>query len=555
LENITYIGYIELNKAMHNLHTKSTVKEFQAVAKEKGITLAEGDARSPLLKQKWINQIDEIEQAENLTQVKNVKVEEPILVLDNEPPGIELRDYQNEQLEFLLNSDENTCIQSPTGTGKTPVMVQYINQLLDNGLSNIAVITPSSELVRNIKGYFGTRATMAFSGEIPNLYAPILITTYQSAAKYLNTGLYTPQHVISDECHSSVCDTWKSVIKPGVRHDGFTATPNRLDGKPLSKNFSRLYKSPPIQWFIDRSYLAPFRLTICEYPEFYDSKGDSLGTQQQIFGSIPEINKAVDVYMENSRYSKTMFFVTGVAHGLQLEERLRHYGIDASFVESKTPRSIRNRDFGEFKFGNKKVLININLFTTGIDVPECDSIYTCRFVYSPTLHFQIAGRGWRYLPGKIFNYFDLSGNCYYHGSPTMPYPWSLEGDKTKHESNRHSLYHRCQKCNHEIILKRFVKEVLVTNCPACGMVNQLFPKAKVGDVGKELIENTFKLLKLPSEMAEATAHIISIERHKKMNPREKLMAIAEINAPMKVKKASLKRLGFSEITIKNLFGE
>jgi superfamily II DNA or RNA helicase/phage FluMu protein Com len=537
---------------MHNLTVKSTVKEFQAIAKEMNIVLSEGDARSTVTKQKWLDQIN---QAENLTQVKNVEVEEPILVLDNESPGIELRDYQKKQLDFLINSDENTCIQSPTGTGKTPVMVQYINQLLEKGLNSIAVITPSSELVRNIKGYFGTRATMAFSGEIPNLYAPILITTYQSAAKYLNTGLYTPQHVISDECHSSVCDTWKNVIKPGVRHDGFTATPNRLDGKPLSENFSRLYKAPAIQWFIDRKYLAPFNLTICDYPEFYDAHNDSLCTQQEIFGSIPEIDKSVEIYMENSRNSKTMFFVTGVAHGLQLEERLRHYGVDASFIESTTPRSIRNRDFGEFKFGNKKVLININLFTTGIDVPECDAIYACRFSYSPTFHFQIAGRGWRYLPGKTFKYFDLAGNCYYHGSPTMPYPWSLEGDKIKRGSNKESLYHRCYKCSKELILKRMVKDVLIINCPSCKTVNQLFPKTKMGDVGQKLFEDAFKLLKLPSEMAEATAHIISIERNKKMNPREKLMAIAEIEAPMKIKKASLKRLGFSEKAIKALFGE
>lgn len=463
-----------------------------------------------------------------------------------------LRDYQRLQFDFLTNSDDNTCVQSPTGTGKSVVIEAYIQHLLEQGKKRIAVITPSQELVKNIKDYFGSKATMAFTGETPNIYAPIFITTFQSAGKYMK--MYEPEHYISDECHLSVCQTWQNALIPGIRHDGFTATPNRLDGKPLRGNFNKLYKSPPIQWFIDRNYLAPFNLTICDYPEFADSKSDNLGTQQEVFGSIPEIEKTIDIYMENSRNGKALFFVTGINHGLMLVEKLNHYGIDASFVDSKTPKGERNKNFNAFKHGKKQALVNINLFTTGIDVPECSDVYACRFTYSPTLHFQMAGRGWRYLPGKIFNYFDLSGNCWYHGSPTMPYNWSLEGDKNPRGSNKESLYYRCSQCYYELLLRKSVVEPMTYDCPQCGFTNYFFPKTRLGETGKELLEHTLKILKLPQELRPLAAHIISIERSTKLTVLEKITAICECEAPTNLKKLPLKRLGLDKKSIK-LFTE
>lgn len=465
-----------------------------------------------------------------------------------------LRSYQQSQLEFLISQSENTCIQSPTGSGKSIVIEAYIQHLLEQGKTRIAVITPSQELVRNIKEYFGSLATMAFSGETPNIFAPIFITTFQSAGKYMK--LYDPEHYISDECHLSVCQTWQNALIPGIRHDGFTATPNRLDGRPLRENFQHLYKSPSIQWFIDQKYLAPFKLTICDYPEFSDSKSDNLGNQQEVFGSAPEIAKTVEIFMQKSRKEKSLFFVTGVEHGMQLQEKLEKYGIDASFVDSKTPKRVRDKCFQEFKYGNKQALININLFTTGIDVPECSSVFACRFTYSPTLHFQIAGRGWRYMPGKVFKYFDLAGNCYYHGSPTMPYSWSLNGDKSPRGTNKESLFYRCSKCFTELILRKDVKgnEIQEMICPQCGQNNFLYPKIRLGDVGKELTEKTFRLLKMPPTIRPMVAHVVSIERSSKLSVIEKVAAICELDAPIKLKRMSLKRLGVDSRSIK-LFTE
>lgn len=460
-----------------------------------------------------------------------------------------LRPYQLDQLNFLLESDENTLIQSPTGTGKSVVIEAYINALLALGKKSIFVITPSKELCLNLKSYFGSMATVAFSGETPNIFAPIFISTFQSASKYIE--LYQPDHIISDEAHISVCATWSKLLKKvNVRHDGFTATPNRLDGKPLRENFSKIYVSEPIQWFIDNKYLAPLDLTICDFPEFMSAKGDSLGSQEEIFGSIPEVERSIKIFTENSlNDDKVLFFVTGINHGLLLEDELKKIGVDASFISSKTKTKERDRVFQSFQNGDKKVLINVGLFTTGVDIPKCSSVYLCRFTFSPTTFFQMVGRGWRYLDGKTYKLFDLSGNCWHHGSPAMFYEWSLDSNKKAAKtSNKYSKYFRCE-CGNELILRSLVTEPIMIICNSCSKAKYLAPKP---DTSTDVVEKGFSLLDVDKEYVETVVFVFWYFKRHRLNIYQKIQYVTSMDLPTTVKRKFLKHLGLNEKALNQL---
>lgn len=343
---------------------------------------------------------------------------------------LELRNYQLEQLEFLIDSDDNSCVQSPTGTGKSVVIAAYVEYLLKMGKQRIAIITPRKELVKNLKKYFGNRATMAFTNEKPNLFAPILITTFQSANKYMK--LYNPDHYISDESHLSVTKTWCKAIDEGVRHDGFTATPMRYDGRKLRTHYSKLYKSQPIQWFIDNGYLSEVNIHQAEFDDpvrigYYYSQKDDLMKQYEILGCKPKIDETVDLYLSKHKGEKSLFFVTSEGHGVDLEEALCRKGVNARFLTHKTSNKRRDNDFQAFAKDGLDCLINMELFTTGIDVPNCLNVFACRFTKSVALLFQMFGRGTRKSEGKIYNYYDLAGNHYYHDYDILTFnAWSLD---------------------------------------------------------------------------------------------------------------------------------
>lgn len=445
-----------------------------------------------------------------------------------------LRDYQQKHFNELFKcGKDRVLIQSPTGTGKSVEMAAIIEHLLSSGIKRICVITPNRELVRNLKNYLGTKATMAFSRLVPNMYCSVLITTYQSGKKYIKN--FDPQYIISDEAHSAKAETWEKLIPDGIPHLGYTATPSRLDGKPLKDLFDYLITSPSIKWFVDKGYLAPYQIIPKDIPEWILQKNDDLGSQESIFGSVPEIKKTVKLWLEECQDRKTLIFCTTIQHGIMLEKEFMKHSVDARFLSSKSPIDERDIYYDQFKSGSLKVLINVNLFKVGIDIPDCDTVFACRFFGSQVDAFQSFGRGTRPHPGKLYKYYDLSGTSYYHGDFGLKDDWSLESKPYKETSNYHSVYHRCFKCDTELFHKSKIEELTMINCHKCGFLNVMIPRVRLGEEGKAIVEQSFEKFKFKPEYGALIAHMVSIERSTKFSKWEKIEKLLTLQIPNDVK--------------------
>jgi len=222
--------------------------------------------------------------------------------------------------------------------------------------------------------------------------------------------------VIIDECHlisqnnDSMYQKFLSRLRednPDLRVVGLTATPYRLsqgsllDGEnPL---FSDIVYDVSLRRLIDEGWLVPFVSKVGQSEadlsgvhtrggEFVAGEAEAvMDTDERVRGAVTEI---VDYGAERRSW---LIFTAGVKHAEHVCAELRSRGVSAACVFGHTQG--RERIFRDFKNGVYKALVNVEVATTGLDIPQIDLIGLLRPTKSPGLLVQISGRGSRPLPG------------------------------------------------------------------------------------------------------------------------------------------------------------
>jgi superfamily II DNA or RNA helicase len=438
---------------------------------------------------------------------------------------MKLRDYQQTAVESLLSASSNTCIQLPTGTGKSVVAKEYIERSLADSGGRRLILTPNRTLCDNIQGYIPQLATVAYTGVKPDLSRPVLVSTYKSFQRYAE--VFKPDSILIDECHHIPSTTIQKILEssPEVMVHGLTATPNRLDGKGLYPTLRSLHTSPQTSWFISQGYLSDYQLHLVECPLFTSSDGsDDVGIQEKLFGNLPAIAETVKLYHDVC-HGKTIIFTTTIHHGLKLEAALNDSGVSAKFLSSKSPLGDRERYLKAFKEGFIDCLINVELFTEGFNVSDIENVILCRFTYSSALYLQMVGRLLRPAPGVTKRLIDLVGNCYYHGTPKSTFEWSLHGQPWRENDNKSSVNHKCQNCGEDLVNKKYVPVDAWVCCLSCGHENRLFNTSK-DDTTKTLKrfikEKIFTMADLENLDPEIAANFVRIFKSDKIKYRDKL---------------------------------
>ncbi len=80
-------------------------------------------------------------------------------------------------------------------------------------------------------------------------------------------------------------------------------------------------------------------------------------------------------------------------------------------VSATTPKKQRENAIQGFRDGIHNILLGVNIFTVGFDVPDIDCIVVLRPTKSLRLWTQVLGRGTRLSPGKTTcTVYDFVGN-------------------------------------------------------------------------------------------------------------------------------------------------
>lgn len=364
---------------------------------------------------------------------------------DTLPP---LRDYQQHCYDERNAKTNNQIICIPTGGGKGNIIVR---QVIDNvrAVKPTLTIVPTEELLVNLEKRIIKHAPHLYrmmhfvsgSRKDKQFDVPYLFSTYQSLHRNLDKCL-NYHHVIYDEVHTSSAISPLKCLKhfPDAIHTGYTATPGRLDNKPLDYVYEEINMCPlGVRDMIDRGYLADFEIFGVPIEGFLDAYAgrdrgidqDGLGFQQSYLSNNRISEQIYDNWAECAYNTKTIGFASGVEHAELLTEMFNSKFSEKRFAFMHNQMKYAERKAMLEAFHNNQLLgiFNINMLCMGVDIPDAVTALLCRKTQSDNLHRQQMGRILRVKPdGGIGKIIDCVGNVSTHGSPTFPKDYSLQSN-------------------------------------------------------------------------------------------------------------------------------
>lgn len=390
-----------------------------------------------------------------------------------------LRDYQktiiNSCRDAFKNGFHRLCCVLPCGAGKTAIFcyLAYLNTIKKPS-NRVLILLHRKELLKQTEEAFQT-----FQINTDH----IDIAMIQSFKNTLKTGVKPYSLIIIDECHHATSNSFKAALNAYSKTAliGLTATPARLDGKPLGEIFDRLIVGVDYSYLITNHFLVDYDYFSpdlnFDFSKWKLKSGDFDTTDNAYHLDKKAIYGNILKYLDTNK--KTIIYSPTVDYSKKLEAQINEFfkcSVAREF-NGKTPQNERDKIIDDFKNNRIKILINVDLIGEGFNVPSCDCVFLLRATQSLTLYIQQAGRALRsdpQNPNKRASIFDFVGNIYRFGFPDTPRAWSLFialKNTHKHETVHDSLLIKtCPNC-----LRSFMPSQMLVGrlCPFCNTYIQL----------------------------------------------------------------------------------
>jgi superfamily II DNA or RNA helicase len=345
--------------------------------------------------------------------------------------------------ECILEGKKAALVVMPTGTGKTYLAAQWFRSLLENNPeTRLLYVCHNQDILSQANDKEFENCLSDF--DIPRGYynksekniGQVTFATIQTLGRNLDKLPFDYfDYIIVDEAHHYRAKSFEKTI----RHFspkfllGMTATPNRMDGRPLSDVFGRTIYSASISDGIKNRLLSKIKYYYVDNDiDFSEIKHDYHGRYEE-----NDLNKKLCVkeyddaiikeYKETvkQKYNrkKTICFCATVEHAYRMEKLFNGNGIKAAALTGKrfseTGKEItvhsgkRRQIISMFKDGDYDIIFVRDLFNEGIDIPDADCIMMLRPTESSRIFTQQIGRGLRVWKGKDYLLaLDFTGNCF-----------------------------------------------------------------------------------------------------------------------------------------------
>jgi len=457
--------------------------------------------------------------------------------------GIRLRYYQNDVKTEIYNQwaagVKNVLAVLPTGGGKTVVFGSILAE--EQGAS--CAIAHRQELVGQISlalARYGVlhkiigpqnvikaicREHIAETGRVwydPNAKCAVAgVDTLIKRGDDLKHWLASVKLWVTDEAHHLLdSNKWGKAAQmfPNARGLGVTATPTRADGRGLGRHahgvFDTMVLGPTMRQLINEGYLTDYRLIVSKSDIVMNDKPGASGdwSPVQLRAASKEshiIDDVVGRYLKWAPNKLGVTFATDVETATDMAAAFRKAGVTAEVVHAKTPDDIRRSILGRFKRREIMMLINVDLFGEGFDLPAIEVVIMARPTESYSLFAQQFGRVLRLLidpeymavwddfsvadrlaiiaastkPAGIV--IDLVGAIVRHnGPPDIRNDWTLDARSSKGESkNDAEPLSYCVNPECANVYPKYKKA-----CPFCGHTLPITARNSPEAVAGDLIE-------------------------------------------------------------------
>lgn len=338
-----------------------------------------------------------------------------------------LRGYQvklNSGIDAALARGARCVVATAaTGGGKTRVMASRVGQRRDEPgiiqahrgelVSQISLALAEEEVRHNIIGApkliksIVNRHMKKFGRNFVDSQAKWDVASVDTIIRRDLPSAKKKLHVMVDEGHHVLRENkWgRGILQfPNATSVLFSATPCRADGLGLGVDSDGLADAlvigPGLASLIHDGYLVDYDVHaattsdldlsdvhIGPSGEFVKAEASrAVKRSKKIVGDI------VRTYKEVAPGKRAIVFATDLEHAAKITQAFNAEGVVALFVSGEDEQDDRDSAMDRFAAGDVQVLVNVDLFGEGVDVPAVEVVIMARLTASFALYSQMIGR-------------------------------------------------------------------------------------------------------------------------------------------------------------------
>lgn len=376
---------------------------------------------------------------------------------------ITLRPDQLELVEAArdaLRTRQAVLARAPCGSGKTVVAGYIAQSMAERGKRLIFTVHRRHLLKQTALTFqrFGIGYGVIASGcKNPDPLALVQIASMPTLQN--KKECYAADLVCADECHLSASHGQRKVLdyylEQGSRILGFSASPMRLDGRPLGDIYDKMVFGRDERWLIDHGILSDYRLIAPVTPDL-QNVGTSIGDydKKRLAQIMDTPDVAGDIVKNWQKYAsgkRTIAFGVNREHSRNIAMTFQQAGIPAASIDGEMTDAEIFEAVRQLAYGEIKVLANCMLMTEGFDLSAqvgfdvpIEALIAARPTQSMALNTQMNGRALRRKPEPAV-ILDHASNWQKHGLPCGEREWSLDGI-TKRQTETSIPIRTCPQC-------------------------------------------------------------------------------------------------------------
>ncbi len=364
----------------------------------------------------------------------------------------------------MKHGHKRIVVQQPPRVGKTLIMSDIARRTTLKGNRVLFLIHRKEVLEQAINTFKNQDVNM-------NLTTMNMVQTLTRRVDKLET----PQLILVDEAHHAISKSYRKILDtfPNAYMLFFTATPIRTGHEQLDQIADDIIVGQSIKWLTEHHFLAPFHyyaLSDIDRSKLRKSKGDYSNSSMdeaishQIYGNI------VKQYQRLASGKQAVVYAHSIESAKKIAKQFNEAGITAVEIDGKTDKDTRAKLVQQFRDQQLTILVNVNLFTEGVDLPNVDCVIIARPTSSLSLYLQFATRCLNPREGKVATIIDHVDDYLTFGLPDNDHDWKeaiVTKDKRKSKSSNTADIPTIVQCNY--CFGTFYHDQITKNiCPFCG---------------------------------------------------------------------------------------
>lgn len=305
-----------------------------------------------------------------------------------------------------------------------------------------------------------------------------------------------PDVILVDEAHHALAKSYQRILNkfPQAIVLLFTATPHRTGRVQLDRIADDIIVGQSIHELTEKGFLAPFRYF--QPPGDFDSKllkrgstGDFTNDSMQQAMSTKIFGHIVKQYKRIADGMQAVVYTYSVDSAIKIAAEFNSEGISAVEVDGTTSKEKRAVAVRKFRDQKIKILVNVNLFTEGVDLPDVDCVIMARPTASLALYLQFSMRCLNPRPGKTAIIIDHANDFKSFGYPDDDRDWkkAIISGKQKSKTLLKDPGMSIVTCDYCFAVVK-ASEVKDGKCPICGKPIKVHEAKPISDV--DLVEAT-----------------------------------------------------------------